>query len=550
MKVLLNILLLLQTSHHLTTTSAQNTGRVPHDLSTHCTERCPVATEYQTWMNDTCDPDHIGICGCTYLPDPYCTLQCYNEVWSLVCQRRVAPPTEGNDIITNQSFQVGSICGCTYLPDPYCTLQCYNEVWSLVCQRRLPPTGPPTRPPTEVNDIGTNQSFQVGSLGDDTQATVTTPDDTASEAQITQRPLTCADRCPTQIPDLQNGAQCNVAEINSCICTTTDPSCSLECAENFPYGGGTGTWMMACMDMSYAPENDVDSENTSNVGEFGEFTTPLQCTDLCPTVMPNWRNMEVCDVIEIDNCRCTYPEEPNCFLNCIDGIWAYACAGGGGAQVPDSSGNSDTTTDSENTTNVGEFGEYTTPLHCTDLCPTVIPDWENEAECNVTEIDDCSCTYSNEPNCFLNCVDDNTGTWSWSMACAGGGGAQVPDSSGNSDTTTDSENTSNVGEVGEFTTSATCADRCPTEIPDWENRAECNVTEIDDCSCTYEDPNCFLNCVDKSNGTGSWSMACAGGGGGLPDSSDIPSVAPIDTNTGTRDSPSSSLSLDVHTTFW
>jgi len=56
-----------------------------------------------------------------------------------------------------------------------------------------------------------------------------------------------------------------------------------------------------------------------------------------------------------------------------------ACVGGGGA-LPGPSGNNNPTLDSESTTNVGNFEVFTTPLRCTDMFPTEIPDRQTGAQ--------------------------------------------------------------------------------------------------------------------------------------------------------------------------
>ena len=49
-----------------------------------------------------------------------------------------------------------------------------------------------------------------------------------------------------------------------------------------------------------------------------------------------------------------------------------------------------------------------------------------------------------------------------------------------------------------------CKDVCPTEQPDWENNAPCDMEPLGGCDCKYIDnSHCFFTCMD-----GKWYMAC------------------------------------------
>jgi len=153
---------------------------------------------------------------------------------------------------------------------------------------------------------------------------------------------------------------------------------------------------------------------------------------------------------------------------------------------------------------------FETSPDCIRKCPEEIPEWDKGAQCNLSEIGSCQCTYD-DPYCFLECLDNFDGTGNWRMACAGGGDAP-PAPSGDSDTSLDSETTSNDETFPPFETSPDCILTCPKEIPEWDKGAQCNKTEIGSCTCTYDDPYCFLECLKRDDETGIWVMACAGGG--------------------------------------
>ena len=74
--------------------------------------------------------------------------------------------------------------------------------------------------------------------------------------------------------------------------------------------------------------------------------------------------------------------------------------------------------------------------------------------------------------------------------------------------TTDAATTTAAAVTTAKTTATTPAvitreDVCPTEQPDWENNAACDMKPLGGCNCTYSDNSqCFFRCMD-----GKWYMS-------------------------------------------
>jgi len=250
----------------------------------------------------------------------------------------------------------------------------------------------------------------------------------------------CSDVCPTEQPDGQSLA-CDMEALRDCDCEYSDNSeCFFSCIE--------GNWQMACFgdDSPMIPP---------------AFDTAPECKDICPANEPNQENNAVCDSNVQAVCDCVY-SDPYCFYSCMNDRWVMACAS------PDTG-----------------FPPMESPV-CEDVCPAEQPDWENDAACDMEALRDCDCKYSDNSECFFNCMEGK-----WQMACFGDGDETLP--------------------IREFETSPECKDICPADEPDWENNAACDTNLQGDCDCVYDEPTCFVSCSGDV-----WSLACARGEGGIP----------------------------------
>ena len=171
--------------------------------------------------------------------------------------------------------------------------------------------------------------------------------------------------------------------------------------------------------------------------EKGQYQTPLECVDVCPTNETNWRNNPTCKLEDLGVCKCVF-EGKECIFYYNGGKWTQVCQDSKGKDPPLSN-------------------------YCSNVCLESMPEYVNDTACNLEALMGCNYEYSNNSEYFFSCMDGK-----WKMACFGGNRETLPTRDAN------------------FETSPECVNICPVDDPNCENIAICDLNVQEDCDCVYE----------------------------------------------------------------
>ena len=122
--------------------------------------------------------------------------------------------------------------------------------------------------------------------------------------------------------------------------------------------------------------------------EKGQYQTPLECVDVCPTNETNWRNNPTCKLEDLGVCKCVF-EGKECIFYYNGGKWTQVCQDSKGKDPPLSN-------------------------YCSNVCLESMPEYVNDTACNLEALMGCNYEYSNNSEYFFSCMD---GKWKIGIPC-------------------------------------------------------------------------------------------------------------------------------------
>lgn len=160
--------------------------------------------------------------------------------------------------------------------------------------------------------------------------------------------------------------------------------------------------LVAIMNSQMSTTIDAKKQKTKQTQE--EDLLVMNCPDLCPDTIPDYRNKENCDDKAFEGCMCTYDEDANpsesCHLLCdIDGTWSMTCLRQRFAPGNNNdNGGKDNKSDEDQSTDENEL------CTCPNKNPLEKSNYPNTCDGDLWSLCRKTCTYDDESGCKNVCV--------------------------------------------------------------------------------------------------------------------------------------------------